>query len=103
MDYTLLIVQDAGSTIYSNDKFIQLCKTGPPLGIIPIIMLSMEAISTVIVTANTSDASTYLTFLKSITTPLYIYNNSNDSITKAQPNFKGDYVNELEKVLKGVK
>lgn len=41
-NYVILLIQDSGGAIYDNANFQQLCKSGPRVGIIPIVFVSSQ-------------------------------------------------------------
>lgn len=41
-NYVILLIQDSGGAIYNNANFQQLCKSGPRVGIIPIVFVSSQ-------------------------------------------------------------
>lgn len=100
MDYTILVVQDCGENLYKDPKFLQLCKIGPPLGIIPIIFISLNTLSNLSNGGSNSVAEGYYSVLTTIKSQFYKFDSVNGNIYPMDVRTREDYITSLEKLLR---
>lgn len=72
-DYVFFFVQDPDMSILATQKMLQLCRTGPTVGIIPIIFLSNRTINETIQNARTNELDSLRTFLESLEEQVFVY------------------------------
>lgn len=100
LDYTFIIAQDYGENLFKDPKFIQLCKSGPKLGIIPIIFLSMNTLSNLVNSGSSNSIEGYYQILTTVTSQFYKFENNTGDIYLLDNRIKEDYVSSLEKLMR---
>lgn len=100
MDYKVLLIQDSGGAIYDNKEFEQICKSGPTVGIIPIIFIQQNHLFEVCQKGEQDWIKKYLAILSAISTTYYKYVSEKKVLSAYTPDFRSALLNRIQKSLK---
>ena len=79
LDYHVIIFQTVDESIFSNEKFLQVCKNGPMIGIVPLVFVPQLFIKEQ-EKAKPEQRGNFRKFLDSINTDIYCYDVDTSSL-----------------------
>lgn len=86
-DYRILIFQTISKKVMEDDKFKQLCKNGPRVGIIPIVFIS-KATMLEYKDSRFEERIKFAEFLESINSQIFVYDSATSNLEPQVPNYR---------------
>lgn len=96
LDYRILIFQTLPQRLMSEDKFKQLCKNGPRVGIIPIIFLNHQFLASA-KQLRYEERVAIAGFIESLNDKMFIYDGLSYNLEKQSPKYKQILITTLRR------
>lgn len=100
IDYRFIFLQFADLSVLCDDKLMQACKSGPRVGIIPIIYLSKEMISNAYREGSESDLKAVIKILESVRYEYFDFSGEQSFLYKYEVEFRDVQLQRLKDRLK---
>lgn len=95
LEYKLIFIQNGGSAIYGNQKFLQICKNGPAVGIIPIIFLPQVEVRDAIFKDDKKRRKDIIDLMESVKEQLYKFTGERSSLFHYDDAYKQSTIERL--------
>ncbi len=82
-EYCLLFLQDPDIKTLADQKLLQLCMSGPRVGIIPIIFFNHRTLNEILKSGKKEDLTTLRTFLDAMGSKLFIFNGDTQDLDES--------------------
>lgn len=96
-EYYLLFFQDPDPKILGSQKFLQLCRSGPLVGIVPLVFIQHTALAKM-KTESPQVVSGLVEFFESVSTNTFIFNGATQDLKDASA-ASGQIIDEFRKAL----